>query len=50
MGDQEKYKLMLKKLIEQTENFKIQSSEELIQALVNELRSDSFSSNSIANK
>ncbi|WP_199794669.1 hypothetical protein [Lentibacillus sp. Marseille-P4043] len=48
MGEQEQYKMMLKKMIDQTENFKIQSSEELIQALVKELtRSTIVSENSI---
>lgn len=37
MKEQEQYKNLLKKLINETENFKIQSSEELIQTLVNEL-------------
>ena len=37
MGEQEKYKKMLKKMIEQTERNKIQSSDQLIQALINEI-------------
>lgn len=37
MREQEKYKHMMKKVIDQTENHKIQSSEELIQLLINEL-------------
>ncbi|WP_198020896.1 hypothetical protein [Virgibacillus alimentarius] len=37
MGEQEQYKKILKKIIKETESFKIQSSEELIQSLVNEL-------------
>ncbi|WP_176555884.1 hypothetical protein [Virgibacillus ndiopensis] len=41
MGEQERYKKMLKKMIDETENFKIQSSEELIQALIYELKESS---------
>ncbi|WP_175631917.1 hypothetical protein [Virgibacillus siamensis] len=37
MVEQERFKHMLKKMIEDTENAKFQSSEELIQALVYEL-------------
>ncbi|HLR65647.1 hypothetical protein [Virgibacillus alimentarius] len=37
MGEQEQYKKILKKIIKETESFKIQSSEELIQSLVHEL-------------
>lgn len=37
MGEQEKYKRILKKVIDATESKKIQTSEELIQTLVNEL-------------
>ncbi|MEC5422874.1 hypothetical protein QGM71_05090 [Virgibacillus sp. C22-A2] len=37
MGEQEKYKYMLKKIIDETESHKIQSSEELIKTLINEL-------------
>ncbi|WP_165769038.1 hypothetical protein [Virgibacillus profundi] len=37
MGEQEKYKKMLKKVIDETESYKIQSSEELIQMLIKEL-------------
>ncbi|MEN1967334.1 hypothetical protein WMZ97_04565 [Lentibacillus sp. N15] len=48
--EQEQYKRILKKLIDQTENLKIESSEQLIQALVNELSRTSFPSNSLANK
>ncbi|MBM7600525.1 hypothetical protein JOC34_002936 [Virgibacillus halotolerans] len=40
MGEQERYKVMLEKLIADTENEKIQSSEELIQLLINELKSN----------
>lgn len=35
--EQEQYKRLLKKVIRETESLKIQSSEELIQALVQEL-------------
>lgn len=37
MVEQERYKDMLKKMIEETENEKFQSSEELIKALIHEL-------------
>ncbi|MCM3740239.1 hypothetical protein M3210_08150 [Oceanobacillus luteolus] len=37
MGEQERYKNMLKKVIDATENEKIQTSEDLIRTLVNEL-------------
>ncbi|MGP4105590.1 hypothetical protein [Virgibacillus sp. L01] len=37
MVEQERYKNMLKKMIDETENSKFQSSEELIQALIQEL-------------
>lgn len=37
MGEQEKYKRLLKNLIDETENHKIKSAEELIQKLVKEL-------------
>jgi mRNA-degrading endonuclease YafQ of YafQ-DinJ toxin-antitoxin module len=37
MGEQEQYKQLLKKIIKEAENMKIQSSEEIIQTLVNEL-------------
>lgn len=37
MREQEKYKKMLKKMIDQTESNKIQSSDQLIQALINEI-------------
>ncbi|WP_174614287.1 hypothetical protein [Virgibacillus ihumii] len=37
MVEQERFKHMLKKLIEETENAKFQSSEELINALIHEL-------------
>lgn len=50
MGEQEQYKRILKKIIDQTENLKIQSSDQLIQALVNELKSSSLSTNQIVNK
>lgn len=38
MGEQEKYKNILKKVIDETENHRIQSSEELIQLLIHELK------------
>ncbi|MFD1039953.1 hypothetical protein ACFQ3N_16395 [Virgibacillus byunsanensis] len=41
MVEQEIYKNMLKKVIDETESFKIQSSEELIQALINEITDSS---------
>lgn len=37
MGEQERYKNMLKKIIDETESEKIQTSEELIRTLVQEL-------------
>ncbi|WP_199860709.1 hypothetical protein [Oceanobacillus damuensis] len=37
MGEQEKYARMLKKLIDDTESSRIQTMEELIQQLINEL-------------
>lgn len=37
MKEQEQYKEMLKKIIDETENFNIQSAEELIQKLITEL-------------
>ncbi|MCF3943431.1 hypothetical protein [Oceanobacillus alkalisoli] len=37
MGEQERYKNMLRKVIDATENEKIQTSEELIRTLINEL-------------
>ncbi|AIF44172.1 hypothetical protein [Virgibacillus sp. SK37] len=38
MGEQEKYKHMLKKIIDETENHTIKNSEQLIQILVSELK------------
>lgn len=38
MHEQEKYKNMLKKMIDETENHKIQTSEELIQLLISEIK------------
>lgn len=40
MVEQERFKDMLKKMIEDTENAKFKSTEELIQALVHELSTD----------
>lgn len=37
MGEQERYKRILKKVIDETENKKIKTAEELIRTLVNEL-------------
>ena len=37
MQEQEQYKKMLRKVIDATENEKIQTSEELIRTLINEL-------------
>jgi len=37
MGEQERYKQVLSKVIDDTENHKIQSAEELVQILKNEL-------------
>ncbi len=37
MSEQEKYKLMLEKIINETEKERIQTSEELIRTLVDEL-------------
>lgn len=49
VGEQERYKILLKKMIDQTENFKFQSSEELIQALVDELTKNRFFSDGALN-
>ncbi|WP_205520058.1 hypothetical protein [Virgibacillus doumboii] len=38
MVEQEHYKNMLKKMIEDTENAKFESTEELVQALIQELK------------
>ncbi|GAA0589794.1 hypothetical protein GCM10009001_02170 [Virgibacillus siamensis] len=43
MVEQEKFKHLLEKLIEDTENAKFQSSEELINALIHELGADNNS-------
>lgn len=40
MGEQERYKVMLEKLITDTENEKIQSSEELIRLLITEIKNN----------
>lgn len=45
MKEQEIYKRLLKKLIDETENHKIQSAEELIQRMVKELTSNTKVSN-----
>ncbi|WP_197046561.1 hypothetical protein [Oceanobacillus salinisoli] len=45
MGEQEKYKRMLKRLIDETENHQIKSAEELIQKLVKELSNQKLSGN-----
>lgn len=37
MVEQERFKTMLKKMVEETENAKFQSSDELIKALIDEL-------------
>ncbi|SFD97104.1 hypothetical protein SAMN05216238_106221 [Lentibacillus persicus] len=37
MAEQERYKYLMEKLIKETESSKIQSAEELVQKLVNEL-------------
>lgn len=37
MSEQEKYKNMLRRVIEETESHKIKSSQELVQTLVSEL-------------
>ncbi|MEW9676004.1 hypothetical protein ABRT01_07450 [Lentibacillus sp. L22] len=50
MGEQEQYKKILKNIIDQAENLKIQTSEQLIQVLVNELKSSAISSDSLVNK
>ncbi|WP_170138905.1 hypothetical protein [Oceanobacillus chungangensis] len=41
MGEQEAYKRLLKKVIDDTENDKIQSTDELIQKLITELTTNS---------
>lgn len=41
MGEQEAYKRLLKKVIDETENDKIKSTEELIQKLISELTTNS---------
>lgn len=40
MGEQESYKKILRKLITETENEKIQTSEELIQLLISEINNN----------
>ena len=50
MGEQEQYKRILQKVIDQTENLNIQSSDQLIQALVNELKSTSLFTSQIVDK
>lgn len=50
MGEQEQYKQILRKLIDQTENLNIQSSDQLIQALVNEIKNASLFTSQIVNK
>lgn len=40
MGEQERYKVILEKLITDTENEKIQSSEELIRLLITEIKNN----------
>ncbi|GAB3056852.1 hypothetical protein [Virgibacillus ainsalahensis] len=37
MNEQERYKNLLKKMIDETENYNIKSSQELIQTLIKEL-------------
>ncbi|MFC2947272.1 hypothetical protein [Virgibacillus sediminis] len=37
MGEQERYKNLLRRVIDETENYKIKSSQELIQTLIKEL-------------
>nr|WP_200862562.1 hypothetical protein [Priestia megaterium] len=44
MGEQEKYKNLLKKVIKETEDHKIKSTEEMVRALVNELGNSSMPS------
>lgn len=44
MGEQEKYKKLLKKVIRETENQNIKSSQEMINTLIKELRSSTITS------
>ncbi|AUJ23304.1 MULTISPECIES: hypothetical protein [Virgibacillus] len=44
MGEQEKYKNLLKKVIQETENQNINSSQEMVNMLVKELRSITLTS------
>ncbi|SDQ24894.1 hypothetical protein [Virgibacillus salinus] len=49
MVEQERYKNMLKRMIDETENLKFQSSEELIQALIQELTNGKTNTNKVSN-
>ncbi|MBU5267163.1 hypothetical protein [Virgibacillus proomii] len=42
MGEQEKYKNLLRKVIQETENHKIQTSEEMVKTLIKELQSSAL--------
>lgn len=42
MGEQEKYKNLLRKVIQETENHKIQTSEEMVKTLIKELQSNAL--------
>jgi len=47
MKEQEQFKIMLKSIIEDTENNKIKSSEELIQTLINQIKNKTIKNNQI---
>ncbi|GIP65187.1 MULTISPECIES: hypothetical protein [Bacillota] len=49
MGEQERYKKLLKKVIRETENQNIKSSQEMVNMLIKELRSSTITS-SVAHK
>ncbi|WP_198029983.1 hypothetical protein [Oceanobacillus manasiensis] len=48
MVEQEKFKLMLSKVIHETENHHIKSSQEMIQTLINELTHETLIPNASA--
>lgn len=47
MKEQEQFKIMLKNIIEDTENNKIKSSEELIQTLINQIKNKTIQNNQV---
>lgn len=50
MGEQKQYTRILQKIIDQTENLNIQSSEQLMQELINELKDASLITGPVVNK